>query len=288
MNLNELIRERDGLISLLDLLMLMKPFDTTAVYDFATACGLTMTPDETERMSYGGNIQDVLKFCKKMGFKTTAEVAQEYVDIGKELDALLAKDANTPKDENGYTEVRAKYGELMRAVHRNLGHDLRNLKCMYIEATYSDLWDNLTKDWEDVIAVLDDPKHTPRLTSSTVEEQVNEAGRCLAMGRGTACVMHLNNILELGLLRMRRKLPPRFHPGKKNELDDWIAAVNIYTQSTPTPSDAPQWASVSGRCSAVRTAWRHPAVHADMIFTEEMASEIYPAVRSLMKDVIKL
>ena len=41
---------------------------------------------------------------------------------------------------------------------------------------------------------------------SSANDDIDEAGKCLALGRGTACVMHLMRVLEVGLAALASAL----------------------------------------------------------------------------------
>ena len=310
---DDIIRKCGRLICLLDLVPLLKEFDFKLVYDLAVILGVfaqrqiaqeKLRLDELAPPNHvnAADFDKIAEMAVAIDCPVTAACARRAKAAADEtLAYAMLPEHNWPikltvRTQSDLTKLErileqaGKWDETLRGLINEQAECMRQLrlafsdetsaiKFFHLERPLTTYWVNPTSGWEEIISTLDKSPNAQRLSNSTAEEQIIEAGKCLAMGRGTACIIHLQNVLEL---------PPRFHPGKKSEIDDWIVAINKYVESTPIPSDASQWGSVSACCAAVRGAWRHPAVHASMIFTEEAAYETYIAIRRLMAEVIKL
>ncbi len=116
---------------------------------------------------------------------------------------------------------------------------------------------------------------------------IEEAGKCFAVGRNTACVFHLMRVMEAGLCAVATAVgsPPRASAnwgGILREIQNAIAQRN----SAPPPD----WQVVRtfyegavAHLDVVRVAWRNPSMHLDQSYDEERALDIFVAVRGFMR-----
>jgi hypothetical protein len=115
-------------------------------------------------------------------------------------------------------------------------------------------------------------------------EDIAESGKCLACGRPTACVMHLNRIMESGL----KALATALGSGPQNDWGKYLSKIDEELQlriksSGSRTTDEQFYAEAHLTCDSVRRAWRNPTMHVDKTYTEERAEEILIAVRSFMR-----
>ena len=120
---------------------------------------------------------------------------------------------------------------------------------------------------------------------------IEEAAKCLAFGRGTACVLHLMRAMELALRAFATALKATFKP-----TDDWhpiltevkakIDALPMATNTEVAYKDHCREAHADlGR---VKLAWRHPGMHSRGQWTPEQAIEIFASCRVFMQHVAKV
>jgi HEPN domain-containing protein len=119
---------------------------------------------------------------------------------------------------------------------------------------------------------------------SSANEDIAEAGNCLACGRPTACVMHLNRIVEVGL----KALAAALGSAPQNDWGKYLSKIDEELQTRMKASgsrttDEQFYAEAQLTCDSVRRAWRNPTMHVDKTYTEERAEEILIAVRSFMR-----
>lgn len=114
-------------------------------------------------------------------------------------------------------------------------------------------------------------------------KDVAEAGRCMAMGRWTAGVMHLMRALETPLALLAE------HVGVA-QASNWNRQLNEIEKKLRTVSTAEhgpgeeQWAAhAASHFRAIKNAWRNRAMHGRDFYDQERATEIYEAVRALMR-----
>jgi hypothetical protein len=115
-------------------------------------------------------------------------------------------------------------------------------------------------------------------------EDIAEAGKCLACGRDTACVMHLGRVMEAGL----KALAGTLGVGPQNDWGKYLGETEKELQKRMKASgartpDEQFYAEAHAMFDSVRRAWRNPTMHVDKTYTEERAEEILIAVRSFMR-----
>jgi hypothetical protein len=120
-----------------------------------------------------------------------------------------------------------------------------------------------------------------------VEHDVEEAGKCLALGRSTACVMHLMRILEVGLVAMMTSLglPPK-NENWQSYIQDIEAAIRSRNKHTHGPQwkdvDEPIYSEAATHFHMLKNAWRNHAMHSKQAYTTEKAQQIYDSVSAFM------
>ena len=174
-----------------------------------------------------------------------------------------------------YGDINSLLPELLN----RLEDECRRKIVMSIEAQYVEYFAN---------AQFFDPKDvgvakvSGQFTSAA--EDIAEAGKCLACGRGTACVMHLNRIMEVGL----KALAGAVGVGPQNDWGKYLDGIDkelrarMKTSGART-SDEQFYAEAHAMFDSVRRAWRNPTMHVEKTYTEERAEEILIAVRSFMR-----
>jgi hypothetical protein len=119
---------------------------------------------------------------------------------------------------------------------------------------------------------------------SSAAEDIAESGVCLALGRSTACVMHLQRVMEVGL----QSLAAALSIPKQNDWGSYLRQIETELQqrlkrSGARSEDEQFYAEVKVTFDAVRRAWRNPTMHPEKVYTVERAEEILISVRSFMR-----
>ena len=114
---------------------------------------------------------------------------------------------------------------------------------------------------------------------------ITEAGRCLALSRSTASVMHLMRALEIPLHAMAREL------GVTLKQDNWGEAINLIEQAIAKISADPDSKSFFSEAAThfrlLKDAWRNHVMHARSKYTEEEADIIFRSVKAFMGQLAK-
>jgi len=114
---------------------------------------------------------------------------------------------------------------------------------------------------------------------------IAEAGKCLAFGRGTACVFHCMRALEIGLRVLADAMGIPYAPSWESYLRQISAQVaRDWKEKDPKwKAKEPFYTSVAADLATVKNAWRNPTMHVRGVYTEERASEIFNATKSFMR-----
>jgi hypothetical protein len=133
---------------------------------------------------------------------------------------------------------------------------------------------------------------TPMLFGSTVNDKfpeaiddIEEAGKCIALSRGTGAVMHLMRVMEAGLKALAKMLAIPYAPSWESyltQISNKIAAKHK-TKGIRWKRDEPFFRDISGDLVIIKQAWRNPTMHIVRKYGPEEAEEIFRAVRNLMQ-----
>jgi len=151
--------------------------------------------------------------------------------------------------------------------------ELKYLTCFAVEGKAEDLY-RAANLFGDQVA--------ERFPSTVVD--VEEAGKCLALDRGTACVFHLMRVLEVGL----RELAADLHVEKLEDnwqklLDQVRGAVKALPRSTADEKQRlAQRSEAAAHLQAVKDAWRNDVMHPRDVYTVEQAQDVFTHARALM------
>jgi HEPN domain-containing protein len=172
-------------------------------------------------------------------------------------------------------------------------------RCTYRElsAIAENLGTRLRDEYEDVLLLWIENKQFYRkdnLFGSQVSDRfpaaaddIKEAGTCYALGRYTACIFHLQRVMEVGLKILADPIGESHTPNwdsilKKIDAElkkDWEVRKEFFKGNEQKIADA------SAMLQAVKTAWRNPTMHVDNIYDEEKALDVWNAVKGFMSSL---
>jgi hypothetical protein len=124
-------------------------------------------------------------------------------------------------------------------------------------------------------------------------EDIEEAGKCLAVQQSTACVFHLMRVMELGVRGLARRL--RVATIDLN-ISSWNEIANhtnnaINRLPAKTAKEKARKANLgvaSANLNAVRIAWRNEVMHPKQTYTRAEAHDVFNAVRAFMNHLAEL
>lgn len=133
------------------------------------------------------------------------------------------------------------------------------------------------------------PNISDKFQSCTYE--IEEAGKCLAFERSTACVFHLMRVLEIGIGAVSKclSIPDPVKDAERN----WGTMLRKIREEIDRRSKLlqPQWsntgdntllAEIFASLDAVRNVWRNATMHVETKYTPEEAERIFNAVKGFM------
>jgi hypothetical protein len=117
-------------------------------------------------------------------------------------------------------------------------------------------------------------------------DDIEEAGKCLAVQRPTACVFHLMRAMEIGVRVLGRKLKVSINV----EVESWAkisdhidGAIKLLpTNTTPRKRRKAELALVSANLSAVRIAQRNDVMHPKATYTQDQARNVYSTTSAFL------
>lgn len=219
--------------------------------------------------------------CKAPAVNTLTPFVEECIAFGLTASAMsLRKMLNEyGKDECSALKIQALAIELQERLIDEM-HGRKFFALSMAEAEhYTWYW----KGWEEVFS---------RFPNAMTD--VEEARKCLALGRYTAAVFHLMRVTEAAVLEFQCFLnpppDPKAHFGSVlTKLDQ----LSLKTEFKNLPNHLKPYADflkdVLPQLHAVKASWRNKVSHIDDriiiadVFTEEMALGIYDATLLLMK-----
>lgn len=116
-------------------------------------------------------------------------------------------------------------------------------------------------------------------------DDIADAGKCLALGQGTATVFHLMRVMEAGLKALGSALGIPYAPSWESylrQISDRISADHK-TKSDEWKNEEPFYRDVAGDLQIVKSSWRNPTMHIVKKYTPDEADGIFRAVCSFMQ-----
>ncbi len=252
-----------GPLSLLELLMItfrVGPLIYVGqVHEWASRFPKTLghKPIGTVDAGTAKNLQFSVECLSSLGLVSSRRDAEAVV-------AALADPKTTHED------LRVRMGHLMHS----LGNELTSRLFLAIEPerasyyTAAQLFGGLVSDvFPDAIT------------------DIEEAGKCLALGRATAAVFHLMRIMEVGLREFAVLLGVPYAPS----WESYITQIGTKIQEKHKrkgvrwKKDEPFFRDAMGDLMAIKLAWRNPTMHVRRTYSPEEAEQILGAVRAFMQ-----
>jgi hypothetical protein len=120
---------------------------------------------------------------------------------------------------------------------------------------------------------------------------IENAGNCLAVGQGTACVFHLMRAMDIALHRLASRLRIKIGPKDTwgqilNKIDPRIDAMAEKTQRQKTRKE--RWSEARTNLFHVKEAVRDPSSHAKRSYTARQATDVMKAVEAFMAHLASL
>ena len=223
----------------------------------------SLASDRSLLKYYRKNVQHLEKLLQEIDLQVSAKKAGEvYV--------LLTNAKRT--DADAWGEVLEQSCNELR---ERIAHELEGRTFYYI-SDHVDLMEDSPLFGNEVDGAF-----------PSAQYDIFEAGRCLALRRSTACVVHLMRALEVALASLANALGMTLTAANWNTiLNDMENEIRSRTKNTHGQTwkdrDEPFFAEAAAHMRFIKNGWRNHAMHQKRKYTVEEAEAIYDNVRSFM------
>jgi HEPN domain-containing protein len=203
---------------------------------------------------------------------TLNAASRAATQMGLSKSALLASRIIAEFPLNSRT--KAELAERIKVLEERIKDDLDDLRFMYIPSTLVSYYDEEPLFGEQVANKF----------GKTITD-IQEAGKCLAVGRYTACVFHLMRVMEFAVQYLGGRLGISLVTQKNwanilDEVDKAIRALPIKTTKQRTLRN--KFAESSAHLRMVKDAWRNDVMHPKETYTDDEAERIFRNVKDFM------
>jgi hypothetical protein len=221
--------------------------------------------DPSLRASLMAHYMKVLDFCKLLELPVSEKGCLEILQLLESRHTAKGKWLHGPTREVG----------------KRIIAEMQSRKCFYIGTQNVRFFDVEELLGEDV------KQHFP-----SAWDDLEEAGKCFALGRSTASVFHLMRALEVAVKAIWKtlNLPPPNLP------ENWGSLIGLMDKELSFPKNTrnPLWvkeeaffAEAVADVRAVKKAWRDTTMHVEKTYSNEQARNIFNAAIGLMRDLAK-
>ena len=249
---------------------IMKAIDLTDIFNLGEFIAWAKL-DEAMKMQlanvdwirYLSNLLLIKDACKSLGLTSTLHQVDR-------AEAVLRKGI---ENNDGTTVLWSAVKPEVLQMGIRFQEETGDVIAYHLSPEEHDLYDNPTKDWQDVLSAF----------PSTLVD-VEEAGRCFALGRYTASVFHSMRILEIGLAALGQEF------GVATDRTNWGEIIQNIQNAIEAKSIAQGagWADQQFYSEATqdfrffKDAWRNHVMHVRLPVDEEKAKVIGHSVRHFM------
>ena len=207
---------------------------------------------------------------KSLGYKTLKMVRRECESIDLRLSAMCVDEFL--KSIEGISSSK-RLSSVISEIENSIRREMSTVKFFYMPNEQADFYNK-----EELFGKVVNAKF------SSIRYDMVEAGNCLAMGRGTACVFHLMRIMEVGVQEFGRKLGVALVNEKnwQNILDELNKAIRTLPQKAAGTVEMSQ---ASANLYAVKLAWRNEVMHPNDKYTLEEAKNVLRQVKLFMEQL---
>lgn len=199
----------------------------------------------------------VLEFCEACGFRMTALPLRRMIAMHDNGSLTFERLQRLSANANERLRDESECCKLLRIFPDNE---------QYYEQP-RDKWGKVPDQFRSAIADLE------------------EAGKCLALERSTACVFHLMRVMECGLKAVARELGIPYAPSWESYLDqiDRQLRLKWVNKDPDWKKVEPFFRDVAANLYTIKVAWRNPTMHIVRNYTHEEAIDVHSSVRAFMR-----
>lgn len=183
--------------------------------------------------------------------------------------------------------TQEQHGAIIAELERRVHDELSSIRFFHVPANGAQYYPRKSDEYKKPLF----SSQTMKKFAKSIEDS-EEAGKCFALARYTACMFHLMRIMERGVQRLGKKLKVTIDVAEK----DWgVISSHINGALRRLPNSTAQEKKVHARYAKaavyldnVREAWRNPTMHPKETYTEEEAQDAFSFVKQYMEHLAKI
>jgi hypothetical protein len=260
-----------GLTSLLEMLRFYADKFVAALNALSTIESVLLSDPK----SFSGNQSNFDYLVGHLDFMIEHLAALQLPVTSKKAEALraMAKGRLHYADNEGLCMLMRRSSEDLR---ERFEHELES-KLVYCISSRADLFDDAKPLFGDDV----------ERSFPSASLDISEAGKCLGLRRSTASVMHLMRVTETGLNCLAAAINVSFaHTNWQNVLDQVEKKANAISAASHGANwreEQQFYSEAAVHLRLIKNAWRNHSMHAQAVYTEEKAEEIFNSVKSFMQ-----
>ncbi len=215
----------------------------------------------TPTQSFVGEFEKLENDLSLIGLNMTVRQVNRFI-------AIVKRSNGGPLDRNG---VYA-----MQEIISRLQDELVDIKVLTVDKRFAGYFGQLSPFGSNV--------------SDTFPEALDDAeaaASCIAVGQGTASVMHLMRVIEVGLKKLASLLDISYAPSWESYLSQISKNIALKHdhKDAQWKIDEPFFRDVNGDLIAIKQSFRNPTMHVVRKFSSEEAEEIFIATNRFMNRI---
>jgi hypothetical protein len=220
--------------------------------------------------------------ARTKALNSLGHVEQQFSELALRISAETVKEVMLALQSETSSHNFQWLIEQIRAIHKLADKEMKDKTFFYVPAERTKFFPTTNKTHIFGEAV---GKAFP-----SAAYDISEAGTCLALARGTACVFHVMRVLEIGLAALGNKF------GVSLANTNWGPAIDQIERKIKGMRGDPAWsvlpdckqqqefyAQAASHFGILKDAWRNYTMHVRGFYTEEQAVQIFENAKSFMQ-----
>ncbi len=208
-------------------------------------------------------LKDVRSTVAEMGLASTVD----------QIDHIVSQYEHGNLNWKVYTEMQTEF-------YNRFLDDLARCQCFVLAPEKLDCYKNAVEYFGKQV----------NASFPSAQRDTENAAKCYAFGRDTACVFHLMRVMEIGLRALGKSLNnPDLDPTRNPSWDAILKkcghelTLPIKDRSAEWRQDDQFYSEATANLRAVKNAWRNPSLHVGSDYDDEQSLEILGAVKGFMR-----
>ncbi|MFZ6680842.1 hypothetical protein [Undibacterium sp. Tian12W] len=226
--------------------------------------------DEKTHADFVVSVNEFIGICEAVGLQATQLAAQDFCK------ALTAGKINNNSFEFSFAQLAMAHGSA-RAVQNCLKYESSIKVGLILHHNKIELFSPRNPLFG----------HSVQTSFPNIKYEIDEAGKCLALGRSTATVFHLMRIMETALrsIYLCLSIQAPLTGNNKNWGNILQAIKTEIARRGNNWSEKEYFNEIYAMVAAVKDAWRNTTMHVEKIYTEHEASVLFEIINAFMKKI---